>query len=170
MTTLEKFATFIEIAQSWGDYIEKLEKENKHLKFEKDFYNKKDLVWNADKEYGYPTGPRGEVLTAQNKPTEPLRGQRTDVYYDKQMKQFVPRVDPGRVINDLLKQAGSTPEPVDVRVARASQQSDEQREKLTQQSEFDMSKEKQLASARAADTYRRSAANEDPFRAAARMG
>jgi len=38
MTTPKKFATFIEIAQSWGDYIEKLEKENENLKFEKDFY------------------------------------------------------------------------------------------------------------------------------------
>jgi hypothetical protein len=43
-------------------------------------------------------------------------------------------------------------------------------ERLAQQSEFDISKEKQLASAKAADAYRRSAAAEDPFRAAARVG
>lgn len=117
-----------------------------------------------------PTGPRGEILTAQNKPTEPLRGQKTDVYYDKQMKQFVPELAPGRVINEIIKRAGSTPEPVDVRVARAEEKSDVQRERLAQQSEFDINKERQLASAKAAETYRRSAAEEDPFRAAARMG
>lgn len=60
--------------------------------------------------------------------------------------------------------------PVDVRVARAAEKSDVQRERLAQQSEFDLSKEKQLASAKAADAYRRSAASEDPFRAAARVG
>jgi hypothetical protein len=59
---------------------------------------------------------------------------------------------------------------VDVRVARAAEKSDVQRERLAQQSEFDVSKEKQLASAKAADAYRRSAASEDPFRAAARVG
>ena len=59
---------------------------------------------------------------------------------------------------------------VDVRVARAAEKSDVQRERLAQQSEFDISKEKQLASAKAADAYRRSAAVEDPFRAAARVG
>lgn len=59
---------------------------------------------------------------------------------------------------------------VDVRVARAAEKSDVQRERLAQQSEFDISKEKQLASAKAADAYRRSAAAEDPFRAAARVG
>jgi hypothetical protein len=61
-------------------------------------------------------------------------------------------------------------QPVDVRVARAAEKSDVQRERLAQQSEFDISKEKQLASAKAADAYRRSAAAEDPFRAAARVG
>ena len=61
-------------------------------------------------------------------------------------------------------------QPVDVRVARATEKSDVQRERLAQQSEFDISKEKQLASAKAADAYRRSAASEDPFRAAARVG
>ena len=61
-------------------------------------------------------------------------------------------------------------QPVDVRVARAAEKSDVQRERLAQQSEFDISKEKQLASAKAADAYRRSAASEDPFRAAARVG
>lgn len=59
---------------------------------------------------------------------------------------------------------------VDVRIARAAEKSDEQRERLAQQSEFDLSKEKQLASAKAAEAYRQSAINEDPFRAAGRMG
>jgi hypothetical protein len=52
----------------------------------------------------------------------------------------------------------------------AALKSDEQKQRLAQQSEFDISKEKQLASAKAADAYRRSAAAEDPFRAAARVG
>lgn len=114
-------------------------------------------------------GPRGEDLgeIARN------QGPSTPVKYDEEMKQFVPNQGGGRPTNIRLKipvPLAEENQPVDVRVARAAQQSDEQKQKLAQQSEFDMSKEKQLASAKAADAYRRSAATEDPFRAAARMG
>lgn len=114
-------------------------------------------------------GPRGEDLgeIARN------QGPSTPVKYDEQMKQFVP--NQGGTYPNNIRPKFPTPlaeenQPVDVRVARAAEKSDTQRERLAQQSEFDLSKEKQLASAKAADAYRRSAATEDPFRAAARMG
>ena len=80
---------------------------------------------------------------------------------------------PGRGLGDVWEgpvRDASTPQSVDVRIASAALKSDEQKQRLAQQSEFDISKEKQLASAKAADAYRRSAAAEDPFRAAARVG
>ena len=80
---------------------------------------------------------------------------------------------PGRGLGDVWEgpvRDASAPQSVDVRIANAALKSDEQKQRLAQQSEFDISKEKQLASAKAADAYRRSAAAEDPFRAAARVG
>ena len=80
---------------------------------------------------------------------------------------------PGRGLGDVWEgpvRDASAPQSVDVRIANAALKSDEQKQRLAQQSEFDVSKEKQLASAKAADAYRRSAAAEDPFRAAARVG
>ena len=80
---------------------------------------------------------------------------------------------PGRGLGDVWEgpvRDASAPQSVDVRIANAALKSDEQKQRLAQQSEFDVSKEKQLASAKAADAYRRSAASEDPFRAAARVG
>ena len=80
---------------------------------------------------------------------------------------------PGRGLGDVWEgpvRDASAPQSVDVRIANAALKSDEQKQRLAQQSEFDISKEKQLASAKAADAYRRSAASEDPFRAAARVG
>ena len=80
---------------------------------------------------------------------------------------------PGRGLGDVWEgpvRDASAPQSVDVRIANAALKSDEQKQRLAQQSEFDISKEKQLASAKAADAYRRSAASGDPFRAAARVG
>lgn len=37
-------------------------------------------------------------------PNVPLKGQKTDVYYDKQMKEFAP-INPGAVLLDILKKA-----------------------------------------------------------------
>lgn len=55
MTISEKFATFIEIAQSWGDYVEKLEKENQDLKFSRDFYKSRcELLEKVQKYMIYP--------------------------------------------------------------------------------------------------------------------
>ena len=122
-------------------------------------------------------GPRGEDLgeVAWNTPAipqgpyTPVRnfGSKDKPFYGPSTVDTINNPGGARVIPLRLVEEN---QPVDVRVARAAQQSDEQREKLTQQSEFDLSKEKQLASAKAAETYRRSAAAEDPFRAAARMG
>jgi len=126
-------------------------------------------------------GPRGEELGdvavqyGDGFPKTPGWMKELDRLYketkDKPFKPGTPK--PGRGLGDVWEgplPGASAPASVDVRVARAAQQSDEQKQKLAQQSEFDMSKEKQLASARAAETYRRGAAAEDPFRAAARMG
>jgi len=122
-------------------------------------------------------GPRGEDLgeVAWNTPAIPM-GPYTPVrnYGTKSNPSYAPSTkdthnNPGgaRVTPIQFVQEN---QPVDVRVARAAEKSDVQRERLAQQSEFDVSKEKQLASAKAADAYRRSAASEDPFRAAARVG
>jgi hypothetical protein len=126
-------------------------------------------------------GPRGEILGdvavqyGDGFPKTPGWMKELDRLYketkDKPFKPGTPK--PGRGLGDVWEgplPGASAPAPVDVRVARASQQSDKQRERLTQQSEFDMSKERQFASAKAAEAYRRGAAAEDPFRAAARMG
>ncbi len=60
MTTTEKFATFIEIAQSWGDYVEKLEKENKDLKFSRDFYRERcELLEKVQK---YMRDPERQIV------------------------------------------------------------------------------------------------------------
>ena len=122
-------------------------------------------------------GPRGEDFgeVAWNTPAipqgpyTPVRnfGSKNKPFYAPSTVDTINNPGGARVIPLRLVEEN---QPVDVRVARASQQSDEQREKLTQQSEFDLSKEKQLASAKAAEAYRKSAATEDPFRAAARMG
>lgn len=100
-------------------------------------------------------GPRGEVLgeIAQN------QGPSTPVKYDEQMRQFVPNPGAGRPTNVRLK----NPPPL-------AEKSDVQRERVAQQSEVDLAKEKQLASAKAAETYRQSASNEDPFRSKAIFG
>lgn len=126
-------------------------------------------------------GPRGEILGdvavqyGDGFPKTPGWMKELDRLYketkDKPFKPGTPK--PGRGMGDVWEgpvRDASAPAPVDVRVARAAQQSDEQKQKLAQQSEFDMSKEKQFASAKAAEAYRKSAATEDPFRAAARMG
>jgi hypothetical protein len=122
-------------------------------------------------------GPRGEDFgeVAWNTPAIP-QGPYTPVrnFGSKDRPSYGPSTidtinNPGRQRVEPIRFVQEN-QPVDVRVARAAQQSDEQREKLTQQSEFDISKEKQLASAKAAEAYRKSAAAEDPFRAAARMG
>jgi len=60
MTTTEKFATFIEIAQSWGDYVETLEKENKDLKFSRDFYKSRcELLEKVQK---YMRNPERQIV------------------------------------------------------------------------------------------------------------
>jgi hypothetical protein len=60
MTTTEKFATFIEIAQSWGDYVEKLEKENQDLKFSRDFYGTRcELLQKVQK---YMRDPERQIV------------------------------------------------------------------------------------------------------------
>jgi len=90
---------------------------------------------------------------------------------DQPLRPGTPK--PGRGLGDVWEgpvRDASAPQSVDVRIANAALKSDEQKQRLAQQSEFDVSKEKQLASAKAADAYRRSAASEDPFRAAARVG
>jgi hypothetical protein len=51
MTTTEKFATFIEIAQSWGDYVEKLEKENQDLKVSRDWYESRCVLLGKVQKY-----------------------------------------------------------------------------------------------------------------------
>jgi len=114
-----------------------------------------EVAWNTP---AIPQGPYTPVRNFGSK-DKPFYGPSTVDTINNPGRQ---RVEPVRFVQEN--------QPVDVRVARAAEKSDVQRERLAQQSEFDLSKEKQLASARAAEAYRQSAINEDPFRAAARMG
>jgi hypothetical protein len=91
-------------------------------------------------------------------------GPATDIYYDKNMKQYVPVTDPGVIIQDKIKRADQPNRSVDSRVAAAESRSDEYKRDLARQSEFDLSKEKQRTAASAAQRYRDTADNVDPFR------
>ena len=93
-------------------------------------------------ETGPRTGPRGEILGDIAEVRKVKRdGPATDIYYDKQIKQFVPLMNPGTVILDKLKKADQPKTDFDEQQARVASS--------------------------AADKYREKAKVEDPFRSGA---
>ncbi len=60
MSSSEKIATLIEIIESWDEYIEKLKKENKDLKFSRDFYKSRcELLGKVQK---YMKDPERQIV------------------------------------------------------------------------------------------------------------
>ena len=100
MTTPKKFATFIEIAQSCGDYIEKLEKENEDLKFEKDFYKSRcELLGKVQK---YMRDPERQIvcdILANNNLLPDPEGKR----YGKDLRPLVQTSFFPKDLEDLIK-------------------------------------------------------------------
>lgn len=93
-------------------------------------------------ETGPRTGPRGEILGDIAEVRKVKRdGPASDIYYDKQMKQFVPVMNPGTIILDQLKKADQPKTDFDEQQARVASS--------------------------AADKYREKAKVEDPFRSGA---
>lgn len=100
-------------------------------------------------------------------PSDPLNRR-----YDSHMKEWVPNVDPGRILREqldraapLLPRASAEDNKFESAVATASKASDIQKAQGAFGSEYDPQKAR--AAAQAADEYRRSAKTEDPFRSAA---